>query len=203
TNPASTINAGIDSTETVLTPANVNSTTFGKLFSTQVDGQVYAQPLYMANVNVGGQTHNVVFIATEHDSLYAIDANNGAVLWHDTLLTAAHGGTVTSVPGGDVGSSDISPEIGITATPVIDANTGTIFVESKQKEVASDGSHYEHYLYAINIGSGAISNKVLIADSIGDTVVSGPSVNGNGAGASGGVVKFDALRQMDRPGISL
>jgi fibronectin type 3 domain-containing protein len=203
----STIGAGVNSNETTLTPANVNSTDFGKLFATTVDGQVYAEPLYLENVNIttgaNQGSHNVVFIATQHDSLYAIDAKSGTILWQDGLLTAEHGGTVSSVPNSAVGSSDINPEIGITATPVIDPATSTIFVEAKEQEVASDGTHFEHHLYAINIGSGAITNKVLIADSIGDTVVSGPSVTGNGAGSSGGVVKFDALRQMDRPGLAL
>jgi fibronectin type 3 domain-containing protein len=208
TSPASTIGAGVNSNETILTPANVNSADFGKLFSTTVDGQVYAEPLYMENVAITsgtfqGTTHNVVFVATEHDSLYAIDANTGTVLWQDALLTAEHGGTVTSVPNSAVNSSDVSPEIGITATPVIDPTTNTIFVEAKSQEVASDGTHFEHHLYAINIGSGAITKEVLIADSIGDTVVSGPEVNGSGAGSSGGVVKFDALRQMDRPALTL
>jgi fibronectin type 3 domain-containing protein len=206
-NPASTIGAGVNSNETLLTPANVNATNFGKLFATTVDGQVYAQPLYMENVSITTGTHqgthNVVFIATQHDSLYAIDSSSGIILWQDALLTAEHGGTVTSVPNSAVGSGDISPEIGITATPVIDPTNNTIFVEAKSQEVATDGSHFEHHLYAINIGSGAITNKVLIADSIGDTVVSGPSVNGNGAGSSGGVLKFDALRQLERPGLSL
>jgi hypothetical protein len=206
-NPASTIGAGVNSNETVLTPANVNSTSFGKLFSTAVDGQVYAEPLYLESVNItvgpNQGPHNVVFIATQHDSLYAIDANSGTILWHDALLTAEHGGTVTSVPNSAVGSSDISPEIGITATPVIDPSTGTIFVEAKSQEVASDGTHFEHHLDAINVGSGAINSAVLIADSIGDSVVSGPSVNGNGDGSSGGVLPFDALRQMERPGLTL
>ncbi len=205
--PSSTIGAGVNSNETILTPANVNSTDFGKLFSTTVDGQVYAEPLYMENVNVttgaNQGTHNVVYVATQHDSLYAIDASTGTILWQDALLTPEHGGTVTSVPNNAVGSSDISPEIGVTATPVIDPATNTIFVEAKEQEVASDGTHFEHHLYAINIGSGAITNKVLIADSIGDTVVSGPSVEGNGDGSSGGVLKFDALRQMDRPALAL
>lgn len=206
-NPPSTINVGVNANETVLTPANVTAATFGKLYSTPVDGQVYAQPLYMESVNIttGSHqgTHNVVFVATEHDSLYAIDANTGTILWQDALLTAAHGGTVTSVPSGDVGSSDLSPEVGITATPVIDPTNNTIFVETKEKEVASDGSHYEQYLYAINLSTGAITNKVLIGDSIGDTVVSGPEVAGTGAGAVNGVVQFDALRQLDRPGLTL
>jgi fibronectin type 3 domain-containing protein len=207
TSPASSIGAGVNSNETVLTPANVNSTSFGKLFSTTVDGQVYAEPLYMENVVIttgaNQGTHNVVFVATEHDSLYAIDSNTGTVLWQDALLTPEHGGTVTSVPNSAVNSGDISPEIGITATPVIDPTTNTIFVENKTQEVASDGTHFEHHLYAINLGSGAITNDVLIADSIGDTVVSGPSVAGSGAGSKNGVVKFDALRQLDRPALTL
>jgi fibronectin type 3 domain-containing protein len=206
-NPPSTIGAGVNSNETILTPANVNSTDFGKLFSTTVDGQVYAEPLYVENVNIttgaNQGTHNVVFVATENDSLYAIDSGSGVILWHDALLTAAHGGTVTAVPNSAVNSGDISPEIGITATPVIDTTTNTIFVESKQQEVASDGTHFEHYLYAVNIASGAMSNQVLIADSIGDTVVSGPQVAGTGAGSANGVVKFDALRQLDRPALTL
>src|ERR1700722_18592416 len=205
--PPSTINAGVNSNETVLTPANVNASNFGKLFSTTVDGQVYAEPLYVENVAIttgaNQGTHNVVFVATQHDSLYAIDASTGAILWQDALLTAQHGGTVTSVPNSAVNSGDISPEIGITATPVIDPVTNTIFVENKTQEVASDGTHFEHHLYAINLSNGAITTVVLIADSIGDAVVSGPAVAGTGAGAVNGVVKFDALRQLDRPGLSL
>jgi fibronectin type 3 domain-containing protein len=207
TNPASSIGAGVNSNETILTPANVNTTDFGKLFSTTVDGQVYAEPLYVEKVNIttgaNQGTHNVVFVATEHDSLYAIDSSTGVILWQDALLTAEHGGTVTSVPNSAVNSGDISPEIGITATPVIDPATGTIFVEAKEQEVAGDGTHFEHHLYAIIIASGAITNKVLIADSIGDTVVSGPAVAGTGAGSVNGVVKFDALRQLDRPALTL
>jgi fibronectin type 3 domain-containing protein len=203
----STIGAGVNSNETVLTPTNVNSTTFGKLFATTVDGQVYAQPLYMENVNIttgaNQGTHNVVFVATEHDSLYAIDSTTGTILWQVALLTAEHGGSVTSVPNSAVNSSDISPEIGVTATPVIDPTTNTIFVEAKTQEVASNGTHFEHHLYAINIQSGAVNSDVLIADSIGDTYVSGPSVTGTGAGAVNGVVHFDALRQMDRPALTL
>src|SRR5581483_10811303 len=175
---------GQNLTETTLTPSNVNSTTFGKLFATSVDGQIYAQPLYDPGVNIttgtNQGTHNVVFVATEHDSLYAIDANTGAILWHDALLHAIHGGTVTTVPNSDVNSSDINPEIGITATPIIDPSTNILYVEAKTKEVATDGNHYIHQLYAINISNGSYVNgsPVVIADSIGDTYVSGPTVKG-------------------------
>jgi hypothetical protein len=196
--------------ETVLTPGNVNSNAnlFGKLFAVGVDGQVYAQPLCVAGVNIttgaNQGAHNVVYVATEHDSLYAIDADNGTVLWQDSLLHAVHGGTVTTVPSSDVNVGNISPEIGITATPVIDAGTGTLYVEAKTKEVASDGTHYIHQLYAINLADGSFMDggPVVIADSIGDTYVSGPTVQGTGAGSSNGTVFFDALRQLDRPGLT-
>src|SRR2546426_11690956 len=93
-----------------------NSSRFGKLFSVTVDGQVYAQPLYLANVSIAGGTHNVVFLATEHDSLYAIDANVGTVYWHISLIPV--GGS--TVPSSALACSDIAPEVGITSTPVID-----------------------------------------------------------------------------------
>ncbi len=199
---------GQNLSETVLTPANVNTTTFGKLFSAGVDGQVYAQPLYVAGVNIttgaNQGTHNVVFVATEHDSLYAIDADNGAILWQDTLLHAVHGGTVSSVPSSDVNVGDLAPEIGVTATPVIDAGTNTLYVEAKTKEVASDGSHYIHQLYAVNLSNGSVvgGGPAVIADSIGDTYVSGPTVNGTGDGSSNGTVFFDALRQLERSALT-
>jgi hypothetical protein len=196
---------GQNLTETLLTPANVNATDFGKLFSTSLDGQAYAQPLYMAGLTIAGTTNNVVFIATQHDSLYAIDANGGAVLWKDSLLTPVYGGTVTTVPSSEVGSTDISVEIGITSTPVIDPSTNIIYVEAKTKEVVNGSNHYIHQLHAINIldGSEQLGGPAIIADSIGDTYVSGPTVNGTGAGSSGGVVYFDALRQLNRPALTL
>src|SRR6266481_2106554 len=127
---------GANTAETVLTPQNVNTTTFGKLFSHPVNGQVYAQPLYVAGVTMGagtvqsGTTHNVIFVATEHDSVYAFDADNttGAnanPLWAISLLDSAHGATsaATTLPSDDVGNGALLPEIGITSTPVIDPAT--------------------------------------------------------------------------------
>jgi hypothetical protein len=201
--------------ETALTPGNVNPTSFGKLFTSGVDGQVYAQPLVLTGVGItggpqAGTTHDVVFVATEHDSLYAFDDNNGTLLWHDTLLPSRYGGTVTSVPSGDVNSGDLSPEIGITSTPVIDPSTNTIYVEEKTKEVENNNSHYLHWLHAINVGNGAerFVGPTLIADSIGDTYVSGPFVKGTSTDTPantppGGNVAFDALRQMNRVGLTL
>jgi hypothetical protein len=198
--------------ETALTPANVNATSFGRVFARGVDGQVYAQPLVLTGVSIttGPRTgvHDVVFVATEHDSLYAFDANDGQLLWHDLLHPSRYGGTVTPVPSADVGSGAIVPEIGITSTPVIDPATGTIYVEEKTKEVAGGVAHYLHWLSALDVGSGAqqFGGPVVIADSVGDTYLSGPTVTGTGAnphGAPAGQVAFDSFRQLNRSALTL
>ena len=148
--------------------------------------------------------HNVVYVATENDSLYAIDASNGVILWQDALLTSEYkGGVVTAVPSSAVDTTDISPKIGITATPVIDPNSDAIYVENKTQETVGGVVHFEQHLYAIDIRTGAIFNDVLIADSKGDTYVSGPTVEGTGDGSNNGVVPFDALREFDRPALTL
>src|SRR5206468_11766566 len=112
--------------------SDLTTATFGKLFSCQVDGAIYAQPLWVPRVTIGGSPHNVMVVATQHDSVYAFDAeaNPCVLLWHANLLDAAHGGTsgegsVPSGIGGLVGNGagDISPEVGVTGTPVADAGT--------------------------------------------------------------------------------
>ncbi len=195
---------GANTNETILTPANVNTSTFGKLFSQAVDGYVYAQPLYLSGVTMGagtsqaGTTHNVVFIATEHDSVYAFDAdsNGGAnanPLWRVTLLDAAHGAATgaTSVPQANVASADIVPEIGITGTPVIDSTTNTLYVVGKTKE---NGTYVQRF-HALDITTGQ--------EKFGGPTTITASVPGNGNGSSAGTLKFDSLWELNRPGLLL
>ena len=145
--------------EYALTATTVNSSNFGVLFSCPVDGYVYAQPLYIANFAIGGQTRNVVFVATEHDSVYAFDADSSSCvkLWQTSFLSSG----VTTVPPADTGETgDLIPEIGITSTPVIDPSTSTIYVVAKTKETVGSGCSrgnpcYVHRLHALNLTNGA------------------------------------------------
>jgi hypothetical protein len=134
--------------ESTLTPANVNSATFGKLNNLLVDGRVDAQPLYLSQLAVAGVPHNVLFVATEHDSVYAFDAETGATLWQVSLLAA---GDTTS---DNRGCTQVTPEIGITSTPVIDRHAGThgtLFVVAMTKDTASN---YHQRLHALDITTG-------------------------------------------------
>ena len=152
--------------ETLLTPANVNTNTFGKLFSNPVDGYVYAQPLYVSHLSIPGQgVHNVVFIATEHNSVYAFDAdaNSGptnGLLWQINLGPAAVTTTATFT-NKNFGTryngnayTDIVPEVGITGTPVIDLASGTLYVDSFTGEISGGVTNYFHRLHALNITNG-------------------------------------------------
>ena len=142
--------------ETILTPANVNAARFGKIFALEVDGDVYAQPLYLADVDVPGKgRHNVVFVATEHDSVYAFDADGRSrdPLWHASFLKSG----VYTVPAGDVGCGFIRPEIGITPTPVIDLSSGTLYVLARTRESLGllRSERYVQRLHALAITTGA------------------------------------------------
>jgi hypothetical protein len=191
---------GQDLTETVLTPANVQAVQFGKLFTYAVDGYVYAQPLYVSNVSIPGKgVHNVVFVATEHDSVYAFDADsnlgaNAAPLWHDSFINPAAG--VTTVSPNDVNTGDIVPEIGITGTPVIDASSGTLYVVAKTKEVSGGSTNFVQRLYALDITTGA--------EKFGGPVVIQATLPGTGDGTDGqGHVAFSPLRENQRSGLLL
>jgi len=192
---------GQNTNEAILTPANVSSTNFAKLFSQTVDGYVFAQPLIEASVTIPGKgVHNVLFIATEHDSVYAFDADstNSTPLWHTNFLNTAAG--VTTVPAGDQSSSEIANEIGITSTPVIDPVTGTIYVSAKTKEVSGRTTNYVHRLHALDIGTGA--------EKFGGPVVMAASVPGAGDTSTNDyvtndVLSFYPLRHLNRPGLLL
>jgi len=159
--------------EYALTPAAVSSPVFTQLFSCPVDGYVYAQPLWVANLTVGGANHNVVFIATEHDSVYAFDADSPSCLqlWKISFL----GTNVTTMSWldtpGNPPTDDVYPEIGITSTPVIDPVTNTIYVEVKTKEFVGSGCSmaspcFVHRLHALDITNGAekFGGPVVISD---------------------------------------
>ena len=210
---------GQNTQESVLTPSNVNSISFGKLFTASVDGQVYAQPLYMPGLAIAGGTHNVLFVATEHDSIYALDAGTGQLLWQDNMLTAAVSGlpgatSITTVPSADAylnAAQDITPEIGITSTPVIDPSTNTLYVTATTKEIVSGVAHDVQQLFALNVATGGEKYRILNGVStnapvtLGDTTfvngvyanISPLSVNGTGDGTDGhGHVVFNATREL-------
>ncbi len=180
--------------ETTLTPTLVQQSTFGKLFSQPVDGQIYAEPLVLANLKISGQgTHTVVYIATENDSVYAFDGNSNTgnnvnPLWHVSFINPGQG--ITTVPSSDLGTSAIYPQIGITGTPVIDPTNGTLYVVAATKE---NGVYYQR-LHALDVTSGA--------EKFGGPVVISAKVKGTGSGSSGGYIAFDPFRSNQRPGPS-
>ena len=190
---------GANTQEYALTTADVTSGTFGKLFSCPIDGPAYAQPLWVANLSIGGGTHNVVFAATVHDSVYAFDADATTCVsyWHDQLLSAGE----TWVASTDVASGgDIFPDIGIVGTPVIDLTTDTMYVVSKTKNtgtacVPSSACHQRLHALRLSDGSEQFHGPVDIAASI--------TVAGSGDGTSAGLVPFNPLTENQRPGLAL
>jgi hypothetical protein len=191
------LRTGQNLNETVLTPANVNATNFGKLFSYPLDGFTFASPLYVANVNIPAQgSHNVVYVATENDSVYAFDADGltNAPLWQVSFINPSAG--VTTVPAADTGETgDIPNQIGISGTPVIDPATGTLYVVAATKEVSGNTTTYVQKLHALDITTGA--------EKFGAPVVIQASVAGTGPGSSGGQVSFNSLRENQRTGLLL
>jgi hypothetical protein len=180
---------GWNATETTLTPQNVNATTFGKLREFAVDGKVDAQPLYVSSLSFGGQTHNVLITVTEHDSVYAFDADAGTQLWQISSLEANE----TSSDSHNCGQ--ISPEIGITDTPVIDrayGANGAVFFVAMSKDSAA---HYHQRLHALDLTTGA--------ELPGSPAEIAASYPGTGYGSSNGMQVFDPGQYAERVGLLL
>ena len=179
---------GQNTTETILTQANVNTTTFGLLRNLAVDGRVDAEPLYLSQLSVAGVAHNVVFVMTEHDSAYAFDADTGAQLWKVSL--AGSGETSSD----DRGCGQVTPEIGITSTPVIDRTAGAhgiLYAVAMSK----NSSTYFQRLHALDITTGA--------ELEGGPVTIHATYPGTGDNSSGGQVVFDPKQYKERAALLL
>ena len=174
--------------ETVLTPAIVtNGSNFGKLGSWTLDGSVYTQPLYVPNITINGALHNALYVATENDSVYALDADHpGTVLWKHSFLV--NGATVGTAYTG--GRTSVGGNVGVTGTPVIDPNTNRLYVVARTTE---SGSNVQR-IHALDIrnGSEALTPQVIQA-----------TVSGTGMGSSGGQLAFDQFTHNQRQGLAL
>ena len=184
------LRTGQNIAETTLTTTNVNQTTFGKLGELMVDGKVDAQPLYLSNMSMPGVgMKNVLYVATEHDSVYAFDADNvsgttATPLWHISVLQAGE------TPSDDRGCSQVTPEIGITSTPVIDRARGAIYVVSVSKNA---GGTYLHRIHALSLTNGS--------ELFGGPTAVTATFPGTGAGSVGGTLTFDPREYNERPGL--
>ena len=181
---------GQNLTETILTPSTVNWLLFGKTGFFTTDGKVDAQPLLLSGVGIPGVgTRNVLYVATEHDSVYAFDSDSGAVMWQVSTLAAGE------MPSDGRNCSQVIPEIGITSTPVIDPARGThgvIYVVAMSKNAAGV---YVHRLHALDVATGA--------ELFGGPKVIQASVPGTGAGSSGGTLPFDPKQYEERAALTL
>jgi len=180
---------GLNPNESILNLSNVNSTSFGLLRVFPADGKVDAQPLYLSNLTIGGQSHNVLYVATENDSVYAFDANSNTQLWKTSILGA------NETPSDDHGCSQITPQIGITSTPVIDRSAGpngTIFVVGMSLD---SSGNYHHRLHALDITTGA--------ELSGSPTEIAATYPGTGANSSNGKVVFEPSQYAERAALLL
>ncbi len=186
---------GQNTHETILTPSNVNATDFGKLFSQSIDGYAYAQPLYVSNLILPNKgTHNVVYVATMNDSVYAFDAdsNTGSnvdPLWMVNFTDPANG--ITTVPTSNLNCTDTIVPVGILSTPVIDGTSKTIYVLARTLE---NGTYY-HRLHALDITTGA--------EKFGGPVAIAATVAGSGSGSVGGMISFNPQLENQRAALLL
>src|ERR1700676_3300904 len=178
--------SGANTNETLLTPTNVSKNSFGRLFSFPVDYYVMAQPLYVPNVNIPGQgTHNVVYVVTQADSVYAIDADTGTQLWYASMLNV--GGTTASGIYLPCGTNPGYNQEGIVSTPVIDPTTNTMYLVAKTLL----NTTVRHHLHAINITTGN--------ERAGSPVL----ITATSTSNKGHVTVFNSKHQKSRPGLLL
>jgi hypothetical protein len=197
---------GANTQEYALTPSTVTTASFGKLFSCPVDGAVYTQPLWVPGLTIGGGTHNVIFVATQHDSVFAFDADATPCVtyWQVNLLDTMHGGTAGegSVPCDEsvfcavgAGYGDIQPEIGVTGTPVIDSTTDTLYIVSKSCSACSGGSPvFYQRLHALDLATG-------MTEKFNGPMAIAASVPGTGDGSA--MVTFSRQMEHKRSGLAL
>ncbi len=189
--------SGANTHEVILTFNSVSSGHFGKLAVFPVTGYVYAQPLYVPRVLIGGALHNVVFVATEHDQVYAFDTNSGSQLWNANFLLANSPSTVVSpLSSNDVACTDIGTEIGISGTPAIDTTSNTLYVLALTKEYdqLTQNTTFHQRLHALDLASGL--------DKVPPHEISA-TAPGNGSGSVDGILTFDPLLQGQRTGLLL
>jgi hypothetical protein len=191
---------GWNSKETILTTTNVGSGNFGKLFSRDVDDEIYAQPLILSNFRIAGGIHTIVIVATVNNSLYAFDADDASVsapYWQNNLTydsvnyRPVNRADMTGACGGNY--SDFSGNIGIVGTPVIDTTTNTLYVIARSK--SKTGSDFVQYLHAIELATGSEKN--------GSPVAITASCTGTGVGNINGTIHFDAQKHNQRAGLLL
>lgn len=184
---------GLNAHETLLTTSNVNAGQFGKLFSVNVDDEVYAQPLMIGNLTISGSKHNVLYVATVNNTVYAVDGDAGTVYWSNNYTAS---GQRTPIAG-DMNSGwctpyqDMTKKIGIVGTPVIDTISSTLYFVAR----STNGTVFHQHLHAVDITTGS--------ERSGSPVEIGASVPGTGDGASAGMVSFDPRRNNQRMGLLL
>ena len=190
--------SGSNPKETILTPSNVNEVQFGKRLTLPVTGYVYAQPLYVPGVNINGNAHNVVVVVTEHDQVYAFDANSGQKLWQKSFIGTIGNRLIQPVTSGDVNCGDLIPEIGITSTPVIDLASNEIYLVAKTKETVGQSTTFYQRMHVLDLSTGLESFK--------DGYFGAPiyaKTPGTGTGNQNGYLIFDPRIQHQRSALAL
>jgi hypothetical protein len=184
--------SGANLSETTLTPSVVSGSTFGHLYDYSVNADVYAQPLYYANLSIGGGTHNVLFVATMNDTVYAFDADTNSTYWSNTYVPSGEAPpTIDQIDG--LTTSNIVGNVGIEGTPVIDGSSNVMYFVTRTRNTSS-GTFYQR-LHGVSITTGT--------DIAGSPVTISASVSGTGNGSSGGTLSFNPQHENQRPGLAL